>query len=132
MSREFIFFDYIDNGNNIIKDWLNGSGSPAKARFNVLTGYLEYSSPPGTNNTFWTRPYTWPLHDNWDDYFELRRKAHNVEYRLIGKIIVRNVFLVTWGYHKGSWETNITQQTASERVNRMLTNPGFRREHEYD
>jgi|WetSurMetagenome_2_1015567.scaffolds.fasta_scaffold103184_1 hypothetical protein len=131
MGSEFTFYDYFDaSGNNVIKGWLDGDGYPVKAFFNRMIAYLKESSPPGSQDSFWTYPYTWPLHEDWDDFFELRRKAKGVEYRLIGQIVGRKVYLVTWGYHKGNWETDVTQQTARMRVTQMEKYLKLRREHD--
>ena len=57
MGREFTFYDYIDaNGVNVIRDWLNGDGKPAKAYFTVIIGQLEASPPPGGKDSVWRLP----------------------------------------------------------------------------
>lgn len=135
MGSEFTFYDYIDadgGGTNIINDWLNGGGKEAKAYFNRMIGYLEASPLAGSQDSFWRAPYTWPLHGAWTNFIEIRKKIRGVQYRIIGKIEGRNVLLVTWGCHKGSWQANITAQTAKERVSQMKNNPErYRREHDY-
>jgi hypothetical protein len=135
MGSEFTFYDYFDAdgvGTNIINDWLNGDGKEAKAYFNRTIGYLEGSPPAGFQDTVWRDPYVWPLHNEWVDFYEIRKKLKKVAYRLIGKVEGRNVFLVTWAYHKGkNWETDITIQTAKERVNQMKNDAvKYRREHD--
>lgn len=134
MGNEFTFFDYIDadgDGANVIKDWLNGEGKQAKAYFNRMIGWLEGSPPAGSQGSVWHDPYTWPLHGEWKDFIEIRKETQGVQYRLIGKVEGRNVFLVTWGFHKGSWETDITSQTGKERVSQMKKTPEkYRREHD--
>ena len=134
MGSEFTFYDYVDaDGSkaNVIRSWLNGDGKEAKAYFNRMIGYLEGSLPAGSQDSVWRDPYTWPLHKEWKEFIEIRKKIKGVQYRLIGKVDGRNVFLVTWGYHKGSWETDITPQTGRERVNQMKDNPEkYRREHD--
>jgi len=135
MGNEFKFFDYVDSdgdGTNVIKGWLNGGGRQAKAYFNRMIPYLEASPPAGSVDSVWHAPYTWPLHNEWKHFVEIRKKVQRVQYRLIGKVEGRNVFLVTWGFHKGRWETDITVQTAMERVAQMINNPArYRREHDY-
>jgi hypothetical protein len=135
MGSEFTFYDYIDadgGGANVIKDWLNGDGKQAKAHFNRMIGYLENSSSAGSQDSVWRNPYVWHLHGEWKGFIEIRKKVNRVQYRLIGKVENRNVFLITWGYHKGSWETDITPQTGKDRVTQMNSNPArYRREHDY-
>lgn len=134
MGSEFTFYDYIDadsSGDNVIKSWFNGEGKDAKAHFNRMIGYLEGSPPASSQDSVWRAPYTWPLHREWRDFIELRKKVKGVQYRLIGKVEDRKVFLITWGVHKGTWETYITPQTAKERVTQMKNNPEkYRREHD--
>jgi hypothetical protein len=135
MGSEFTFYDYIDadgGGANVINDWLNGNGKRAKAHFNRVIGYLENSSPAGSQDSVWRDPYVLHLHGEWKGFIEIRKKADGVQYRLIGKIENRNVFLITWGYHKGSWETEITPQTGEDRITQMNNNPArYRREHDH-
>ena len=97
-----------------------------------MIGYLENSSPAGSQESVWHSPYVWPLHEEWKGFIEIRKKVDRVEYRLIGKVENRNVFLVTWGYHKGVWKTDITHQTAKERIAKMNNKPErYRIEHDY-
>jgi hypothetical protein len=134
MSCEFTFYDYIDadgTGTNIINDWLNGAGKQAKAHFNRMIDYLEVSPPAGFQYSFWVPPYVLPLKGQWGGFKEIRKQVAGVQYRLICKVEDRNVYLITWGYHRGSWETDITPQTGKERVTRMKDNPGkYRRWHD--
>ena len=134
MGSEFTFYDYIDvdgSGANVINDWLNGDGKEAKAYFNRMIGYLEGSLPAGSQESVWQHPYTWLLRGKWKDFIEIRKKVKGVQYRLVGKVEGRKVFLVTWGFHKGTWETDITPQTGKERAAQMKNNPGkYRREHD--
>ena len=117
MGSEFTFYDYInDSGVNIINGWLNGAGKGAKANFNRIIKWLGESSPAASQDTLWKKPYIWPLHEKWKGFKEIRSNARGVEHRLICKIDGRNVLLVTWGYHKGRWETDITVQTANNRA----------------
>jgi hypothetical protein len=135
MGSEFTFYDYIDadgSGTNVINDWLNGGGKEAKAYFNRVIGYLEASPPPRSQDSVWCAPYALPLHGAWKKFIEIRRKVKGVQYRLIGKMEGRSVLLLTWGYHKGSWQTDITPQTARERVSQMKNNPErYGREHDH-
>ena len=134
MGNEFTFYDYIDADRskaNVINDWLNGDGREAKAYFNRMIGYLEGSPPAGSQESVWHDPYTRSLRGKWRDFIEIRKKAKGVQYRLVGKVEGRKVFLVTWGFHKGTWETDITPQTGKERVAQMKNNPEeYRREHD--
>ena len=134
MDNKYTFFDYVDadgSGVNVINEWLNGSGKEAKAYFNLTIAYLEVSPPPRSHDTHWQYPATLPLSGKWKGFIEIRKKAKRVQYRLIGKMVGREVLLVTWGYHKGKWEPDITPQKANYRVNQMLENPKrYRREHD--
>ncbi len=138
MGGQFTFYDYVDadgSRTNIINDWLNGEGKEAKAFFNRMIGYLEESPPAGYQDSVWHYPYVWPLHEKWNGFKEIRKKVKGVQYRLIGKVVeiggVRKVYLVTWGYHKRKWETNVTSEEAIDRVNRMISEPDkYGREHE--
>ena len=135
MGSEYTFYDYIDTGEtgqNIINSWLNGDAKEAKAYFNRIIGYLEGSPPPGSQDSVWHKPYAYPLHNAWNGFIEIRRKVKGLQYRLIGMIDVRNVLLVTWGYHRGGkWETDITPKTAKERIKQMQSNPiEYRRLHD--
>jgi hypothetical protein len=134
MGIEFTFFDYIDAdgcGDNIIKSWLNHGGKPAKAFFTRMIGYLEASPLTGQEYSVWQSPYVTFLHGDWDGFIELRKEMQKIQYRLIGKVEGRNVFLVTWGFHKGTWETDVTPQTGKDRVVQMKNNAEkYRREHD--
>ncbi len=78
-----------------------------------------------TGNTSWLEK------KDWKDFIEIRKETKGVQYRLICKIEGRDVFLVTWGFHKGSWNTDITPQTAKDRAVQMKNYPGtYRREHD--
>ncbi|MBN1191721.1 MAG: hypothetical protein JXA46_18360 [Dehalococcoidales bacterium] len=132
MGTEYIFYDYIDdNGSNVINAWLNGGGRQTKSFFNHTINYLEASPPPRTQDSVWGHPYTKTLKGQWGGFFELR-KTGRIQYRLIGKIEECEVFLVATGYPKGSWKTDITPQTAKERIIQMKDNPAkYRREHDH-
>ena len=134
MGSEYTFYDYIDadGGNaNVINAWLNGQGKPAKGHFNHVLLNLEGSPPPGYTDTVWHRPYVHTLEKPWDGFVELR-KTGSVQYRLIGYVEGRSVFLVGKGFHQGSWKTDITPVTGRERVSRMKKDPArYRRPHDY-
>ena len=140
MASEFTFYDYIDadgDGTNVISSWLNGEGRDAKPHFAVIMPYLEASSPPGFNDTFWKEPYAKLMRnkrEKWKGFIELRKQAKNVQYRLIGQMEGRTVFLVAHGIHKGqNYTTDVSPQTALRRVQQMKNNPArYRREHEYN
>ena len=134
MGSEFTFYDYIDadgSGANVVKEWLNGQGRQAKAYFNRMISYLEASPPPGSTDSVWHDPYTKAMGGDWKDFVELR-KTGRIQYRLIGKVESRGVFLVASGFHKGSYETDITPAKGKERVAQMKNNPAkYRREHDH-
>lgn len=130
MGNEFTFYDYIDadgGGNNIIKCWLNGTGKDAKAHFTLIIPYLESLPPP------WMTKYTKLMEDEWDDFIELR-KTGKVQYRLIGRMVKRNIHLVACGIHKDQYyTTDVTPQKAKARVSQMISDPAkYGREHEYN
>lgn len=136
MGAEYTFYDYIDadgDGGNLINNWLNGGGKPAKARYIIVIGNLEASPPRGFTDTVWKHPYVIDLHGEWQSYIEIRVKKDKNQYRLIGKKLDRDVLLVTWGYHDGrGWYTDITPETADIRIDRMIKNPlRYRRKHEF-
>lgn len=136
MGSEFTFYDYIDadgGGNNVIKDWLNGGGSAAKARFTVLIELLESSPPRGHKDTIWKYPYMKPMEGEWAGFVELRRKDGNVQHRLLAQIRGRGIYLVASGIHKEqNFTTDVSPQTALKRVQEMIDDPArYRREHEY-
>ena len=135
MGTEYTFYDYIDeNGNNVIKNWLNNEAKYAKAFFNEIIGHLKTSSPPGGEGTFWKKPYAIPMKKNWKGFWELRKQAKNVQYRLLCKIANRNVYLVAFGTHKDQYyKTDVAPEVAEVRVEQMIDNPSrYRREHEYN
>jgi hypothetical protein len=131
MGIEYTFYDYIDVGGiNRINAWLNGEGRLAKAFFNHIISNLEASPPPKSKDSVWHPPYTIPMKRQWKDFIEIR-KTGSIQYRLICKMENREVFLVATGFHKGSYETDITPETTRERVTRMKNNPErYRREHD--
>jgi hypothetical protein len=140
MGSEFTFYDYIDadgDGVNVIKNWLNGEGKPAKVRFIMIMHHLEASQPPGFQGSFWKPPYAKLLKnkkgEKWGGFIELRVTG-KVQYRLIAKLEKRSVFLIATGIHKDqNWYTDISPQTARLRVVEMTNDPAkYRREHEYN
>ncbi len=135
MGTEFTFYDYIDadaSGDNLIKNWLNGDGKPAKASFKLRISLLGESPPHGFMDSVWTEEYVKWMRDDWDGFIELRKSKNNVQYRILGKMIDRHVFLVAWGIHKGRrFKTSITPKTASDRVSQMMNNAKYMREHDY-
>jgi hypothetical protein len=130
MDAEFTFYDYIDadaSGGNVIKNWLDGEGKPAKAHFTMIIGYLR-ASPPAN----WPSQYSKRMKGGWKGFKEFR-KTGSVQYRLIGKVVGRKVFLIAWGIHKDQhFTTSVTPQTALSRVAQMMDDARYRREHEYD
>jgi hypothetical protein len=135
MGSEFTFYDYIDadgGGANVIKDWLNGEGKPAKAYFTIMIPQLEASPPPGFTGSSWREPHTKPMKGIWNGFLEIR-KTGKVQYRLLAKMEGRSVFLVGHAIHKDqNYETDVSPATASVRVAQMINNSArYRREHEY-
>jgi hypothetical protein len=70
----------------------------------------------------------------WKGFVEIRTEAKNVQYRILGQMKGRSVFLVACGIHKGqNYSTDVSHQTALNRVHQMENNPAkYRREHEYN
>lgn len=137
MVTEFIFYDYVaadGDGANIIKTWLNRDGKIAKAYFTNMIGQLEVSPPHGKIDSVWKMPYVRDMDGRWAGFIELRKEVKNVQYRLIAQMRGRSVFLVACGIHKDqNFTTDVSPQTASNRVIQMIDNPGkYRREHEYN
>ena len=102
MGSEFTFYDYIDadgGGANVIKDWLNGEGKPAKAYFTTMISHLEASPPPGLRDSVWHDPFTKTMKGEWRGFLEIR-KTGRVKYRLLVKMEGRSVFLVAHAIHK--------------------------------
>lgn len=134
MTSGFTFHDYIDadgSGINVISDWLNNEGKEAKAYFMVMIPQLEASTPPGYQDSLWREQYTKPMDGEWGGFREFR-KTGSVQYRLLGKVEGRNVFLVASAIHKDQhYDTTVTPQIAMNRVNQMKDNPAkYRRVHE--
>ena len=137
MSTEHRFYDYINiDGSNLIEVWLSGDGKASRARFINRLEMLSGSPPSGKQDSVWKSKYVKPLTGGkwgkYKDFIEIRVKENNIQYRLIGKKIDREIFLVSWGFHDGKgWHSDITPATAQERANRMIANPAtYRREHE--
>ena len=128
MGKEYTFYDYIDeNENNTIRNWLNGEAKDVKARFTEIIPHLESLAPP------WMTKYTTLMKGEWDGFIELR-KTGTVQYRLLGQMRGRNVYLVACGIHKDPYlKTDVTPEKASTRVSQMIDNPAkYRRKHEYN
>jgi hypothetical protein len=79
MGAEYTFYDYVEDGVNVIHLWLNGEGKAAKAKFNNWLGYLE-ATPPGG----WTRPYVDTLTGVCAGLFEIRVGLKGLQYRILG------------------------------------------------
>jgi hypothetical protein len=72
------------------------------------------------------------LDGTWEGFIEIKKEIKTTQYRLIGQIENRNVFLVTTGFHQGIWKADITRKTGDERVALMKNNPlKHRREHDF-
>ncbi len=137
MGSEFTFYDYIDadgSGDNVISSWLNNEGKPAKARFTMMIASLEASPPSGMQDSVWKEPYTETLKYEWDGFIAIRGKKGRVQYRLLGQMLGRKVFLVTCGIHKSKkYITDVSSKIALKRIEQMANDPArYRREHEYN
>lgn len=137
MGSEFTFYDYIDadgSGINVISEWLNGEGIDAKMGFSVMIPNLESSPPPGFQGSRWVVSNTKLMKGDWKGFRELRKEAKGVQYRLIGQMVGRSVFLVACAIHKGqNYIPTISPQMALNRVNQMKSNLArYGREHEYN
>ena len=135
MGKEYTFYDYINadgDGINVINYWLHNNGKDSKFHFNEVIKYLEASTPPGTQGTFWTKKYAKRMQDEWKGFWEIRREVKNVQYRLLGWMHGREVHLVACATHKGrNFPTTISSTTAKNRVGQMIDNPTkYRRNHD--
>jgi hypothetical protein len=135
MGTEYRFYDYIDadgDGSNIIKGWLNDGGKDAKAYFTNIIPHLVATPPP------WSTKYVTFMRREWKGFIELRKtgrsKTGRIQYRILGQIQNRDVYLVTYGIHKGKYfPTEVPPDKAAIRVSQMVNNPTrYRRKHEYD
>lgn len=129
MGTEYTFYDYIDadgDGINAINNWLHTDGKDSKAFFDQVILHLEASPPP------WMSKYTKMMHDDWKGFIEVR-KTGSIQYRLIGKMIGRNIYLVACAIHKDQYfYTTVSARLAIERVKQMVVNPSkYRRYHDY-
>lgn len=130
MGSEFTFYDYINEaGENVVHDWLNGPGTPAKAKFTQWLLFLE-ATPPGA----WTRPLVDTLTDQCQGLFEIRTRIARVRYRLIGchGPGTRSPTLL-YGIIKKASRVQVSDcQEALSRKRKAETNPNkHRREHDY-
>lgn len=135
MDTEYTFYDYIDadgDGSNIIKGWLNDSGKDAKAYFANIIPHLVATPPP------WSTKYVKFMRREWRGFIELRKtgrsKTGRIQYRILGQIQNRDVYLVTYGIHEGKdFPTEVPPDKAAIRVSQMVNNPArYRGKHEYD
>ncbi len=136
MGKEYTFYDYIDadgGGDNVIKSWLNDGGKDAKAYFLNIIPHLEATPPP------WSNKYVTFMRRNWKGFIELRKtgksKTGRIQYRILGQVQNRDVYLVAYGIHKGKnqFPTDVPPDRAAIRVSQMMSNPAkYRRKHEYD
>ena len=134
MGKEFTFYDYLDadgDGSNIINGWLNGDGKDAKAHFTNVIPHLEVTPPP------WSTKYVTFMSRDWKGFIELRKtgrsKTGRIQYRVLGQIQKRDVYLVAYGIHEGKdFPTDVPPDKASIRVKQMIENPAkYRRQHDY-
>lgn len=79
MGSEFTFYDYVENGKNLIHEWLNGPAKDVRTKLNNRIRHLE-----ATNKGSWTRPMVDTLTGDCDGLFEIRMKRGRVQYRILG------------------------------------------------
>jgi len=130
MGTEYTFYDYIDadnDGSNVINSWLHNDGSASKAFFDQIIPYLEESPPP------WMSKYTEKMRGKWKGFIEIR-KTGSVQYRLLGQMRGRKIYLVACAIHKAPYYlTTVTPNKALLRIEQMDKNPTkYRRYHVYN
>jgi len=134
MTKEYHFYDYIDADKgsvNVINTWLNNEAKDSKFHFNQVIKHLEASTPPGTQGTFWIKKYAKRMKGDWKGFWEIRRQVKNVQYRLMGWMNGREVFLVAYATHKEDYLPIISSTTAKNRVRQIIDNPKkYRRNHD--
>jgi len=79
MGTEHTFYDYVEDGENLIRTWLAAQPPPVKAKFTNWLLHLE-ATPPGK----WSRPYVDTLTDDCEGLFEVRVMVSRIQYRLLG------------------------------------------------
>lgn len=134
MTKEYTFYDYIDadKGNtNVINIWLNHEAKDSKFHFNEIIKHLEASTPPGTQGSFWIKQYAKRMKGEWEGFWEIRRQVKNVQYRLLGWMNRRDIYLVACATHKEDYLPIVSSTTAKNRVRQMIDNPKkYRRNHD--
>jgi hypothetical protein len=121
------------DGNNVINSWLNGDAKESKIFFTEIINNLQASNPPGMQGSLWSKPRAYPMKLKWKGFWELRKRALNTQYRLLCKMINREVYIVATAIHKDQKYTpSVSRQTAEYRVSQMLHNPKkYRRPHDF-
>lgn len=83
MGSEFTFYDFVDaggSGENVVKAWLHGPGSKARAKFNQIIANLEGTPPPWTGLG---RAWDKLKGKGFEELYEMRLEREHVQYRLI-------------------------------------------------
>lgn len=79
MGSEFTFYDYVEDGQNLIHDWIITEAKPVRLKITQFVNHLE-----GTGKGHWARPMADTLTGYCDGLFEMRPKKGNIQYRILG------------------------------------------------
>lgn len=79
MGTEYTFYDYMEEGRNLIHAWLQELPRPVKAKFNKWLLHLE-----GVGPGKWKRGLVDTLTDDCDGLFEIRVQRSRINYRILG------------------------------------------------
>ncbi len=79
MGKEHTFYDYTEEGDNVVHAWLNTLPVKVKQKLNRLLEHLE-ALPVGS----WKRPVVETLTGECDGLFEIRTSRSGIRYRLLG------------------------------------------------
>lgn len=79
MGTEYTFYDYVEEGENLIRTWLAALPKPVKAKITNWLFHLE-ATPPGK----WRRPHVDTLTGDCQGLFEVRAEISGIQYRLLG------------------------------------------------
>lgn len=132
--NQYVFWDYVDGAdNNVIRDWLNGRGKPAKAGFTILLPKLVTSAPPWKlRDTLWKMPMAEFMHEEWDGFVAIRRTMDIGAFRLLGIMDKYDVYLVTHSIHQDpKYKSGVTPAVARTRYIQMKNDQKYRTPHDY-
>ena len=79
MGTEYIFYDYMEEEENLIHTWLQAIPAVVKAKFNNWLLHLEGVGPGD-----WKRPYVDSLTGDCHGLFEIRVQRSRINYRILG------------------------------------------------